>query len=360
MNHPIFLNMASKAKTINAVNPPLDVIERLGEGAMGEALLCHDPSLDRPVVIKRIRTELLHSEDAIVRFNREVQVLAAMKHPNIVEVYGYWSENGYVMMSMEYINGWTLDQLNKIVLKRYGRYPTWVVLGIFWDSLAALSYAHATYAHKHLGQIVHRDLKPANMILGFNGRTTLLDFGISRHNHHPSASPDTVLNLTGQLSLGTIAYMSPEQAEATQVTTASDIFSLGIIVWELLTGKHPFRSDNAISTLTNTTKKELLASQLPSDCPSDLANLVLDMLRKDPRRRPSAEVCMERLAGTYASLPRDLSPYLGAFLHHARKPESIPIPQVPRLVPKLGSRWKWIAAGCVSGFFLGLILGKLA
>jgi len=341
--------MAAKPKKLEAINPPFEVTGIIGQGSMGEVLLCHDPYLDRMLVVKRMQLSLLESTEMRDRFAREVQVLAYLKHPNIVDIYGYWTSENMLHLSMEFINGWTLRQL----LDQTPQPPLWVTLGILWDTLNALAYAHAKYAHKSIGQVTHRDLKPTNMMIGFNGRVTLLDFGISR------VSRDGKDITQAGTQVGTVAYMSPEQVNEESVTTSTDIFSLGIIFWEMLSGQHPFRASNAVATYRNIIELEPDVRKLPSHLPKDLVNLLKGMLSKDSDRRPTAQQALDQLGKILAGHPRDLSPYLGHYILHTRKPDNYPPAPEPPVVSLQGPPWFLLAAGVAAGFAIGLLIGSI-
>jgi len=344
--------MATKPKKLLSYQPEYEVTDTIGKGAMGEVLLCHDPYLDRAVAVKRMQLSFLQSEKMRQRFEREVLVLSYLQHPSIVEIFGFWSSSdGMLNLSMEFVNGWTLRQ----ILDKDPQPPLWVSLALLWNTLEALSYAHAEYAHHKIGPVTHRDMKPTNIMVGFNGRLKLLDFGISRPD---LPVEDQELTQEGT-QVGTIAYMSPEQAQSQRITTATDIFSLGVITWEMLSGKHPFRHSNAMRTTTNIVSLQLSESGLPDTVPRYVKQIVLRMLEKDSRKRASAEELLPMMQAAMEGLPRDLSPYLGQYVLHIRKPENVPPP--PNLKPKYASRplWQIIAAGCTAGFLFGLLVGKL-
>jgi len=339
--------MASKPKKLDAINPPLEVTGVIGQGSMGEVLLCHDPYLDRMLVVKRMHLNLLESTEMRDRFAREVQVLAYLKHPNIVDIYGYWTSEGMLHLSMEFINGWTLRQL----LDQTPQPPLWVTLGILWDALDALAYAHAKYAHKRIGPVTHRDLKPTNMMFGFNGRISLLDFGISR----VSREGKDITQAGTQV--GTVAYMSPEQVNEEVVSTPSDIFSLGVILWEMLSGQHPFRASNAVATYRNIIELQPDVRKLPSNLPKELVQLVQSMLIKDAEKRINAQQALDLLGRILAGHPRDLSPYLSHFILHTRKPENYPPPPEPPQISLQGHPWYLLLAGIAASVSVGLLLG---
>lgn len=280
----------------------------IGEGSMGEIWLCHDPSLDRMIVVKRMQLALRGIEDLVQRFNREVQVLAAVNHPNIVQVYGYWLEKGQLNLSMEFINGWSLKQ----VLDKTRKLPVWVACAVLWDSLSAL-------VHVHSKDFVHRDLKPGNIMIDFAGRAKLLDFGIARVANQEMTIPGTIL--------GTTAYMSPEQVRGENATDRSDLFSLGIIAFEMLNGRHPFRDENAEKTSKNILSKNISPADFPETVPGELRRLVCRMLVKDmAKRASSAYSCLTELDSIMSGLPRELSLSLSSWLRSVRKDMPLPAP----------------------------------
>lgn len=314
--------MASGKRKLDAISPPLEFVKKVGEGGMGEVSLYHDTSLDRPVIVKSMRLDRMDSASLLQRFEREVLVLAQLNHPNIVNIFGYWKAQEELYLSMEFVNGWTLRQM--LTAERIP--PYWVTLAISWQSLQALAYAHAPYAHSGIGAVVHRDIKPANIMIGFHGRVKLLDFGISRFQNgrihellHGRSQDITHANET----LGTVVYMSPEQAMGDSVGPAADLFSFGTILWEMITGVHPFRADNAVATAHQIIHKDLSIKDL-SSAPKALAHLTISLLQKDPALRPTAEEALAKLDSMMADLPRDVTPLLGHHLLHLRKPDSTP------------------------------------
>jgi serine/threonine-protein kinase len=311
------------------------VQECIGQGSMGEIWLCHDPSLDRMLVVKRMQLALRSYEDLVQRFNREVQVLAAMNHPSIVQVYGYWMEKGQLNLSMEFINGWSLKQ----ILDKSPVFPVWVACSVLWGCLNAL-------VHVHSRRFVHRDLKPGNIMVDFAGQTKLLDFGIARVENQDITIPGTVI--------GTAAYMSPEQVRGESATEHSDIFSLGIIAFEMLTGKHPFKDENVEKTSKNILSRNISSAYFPPSIPSELRHLVCRMLAKESSKRTSsAYSCLMKLDSIMAGLPRELSHPLSSWLRSVRKEMSLPVPPVwKKAVPPLA----WLASAAGVGLAAGLII----
>ena len=285
-----------------------EVEECIGEGSMGEIWLCLDPYLQRKIVVKRMQLALRGYDDLVQRFTREVAVLAAMNHPNVVHVYGFWQERGLLNLSMEYIHGWTLKEL----LEMLKIFPAWAVCACLWDCLNALG-------HVHRMDFVHRDLKPGNIMLASSGRIKLLDFGIARVENQEITMPGTMI--------GTAAYMSPEQLRGESASEYSDIFSLGIIAFEMLCGKHPFRDENAEKTARNILKEKITPLNFAEGVPSDLRRLVCRMLSKEASKRGKAYDCLMELDKIMIGLPRELTFPLKEWLRCKRK--DLPLPPPP-------------------------------
>ena len=204
-------------------------VERLlGRGAMGMIYQAHDPVIDRKVAIKLIRADLLASEDQadyLARFQREAQAAGRCAHPNIVAIYDYAVHEGNPFLAMEYVEGRNLGE----VLSQTGRFAPADAVAVIGQVLDALACAHA------LG-IVHRDVKPANILLLADGRVKMTDFGISRLD-------SSALTQAGSV-IGTPSYMSPEQCLGDPVDARSDLFSAGVVLYELLSGERPFPGRN--------------------------------------------------------------------------------------------------------------------
>ena len=315
-----------------------EVQDCIGKGSMGEIWLCHDPSLDRMVVVKRMQLALRGHEDLEQRFNREVQVLAAMNHPNIVNVYGYWQERGLLNLSMEFVNGWNLRQ----ILDRSPIPPVWAVVAMLHEVLDALMHVHSK-------GFIHRDLKPGNIMVDFAGRSKLLDFGIARVVSQEMTLPGTII--------GTTAYMSPEQVRGLSATPQSDLFSLGIIAYEMLCGRHPFRGETVDETSANILEAKIAADHFPPEVPIALRRWVLALLAKDSNRRPpSAYAAQHTLDQIIEGLPRNLTVSLAHWIRAIRK--ELPSPQNPewkRPLPPVA----WVAGAAGGGLLLGLILRSL-
>jgi tetratricopeptide (TPR) repeat protein/predicted Ser/Thr protein kinase len=222
-----------------------EIIELLGKGGMGEVYLAHDTILDRKVALKFLPDELEGDQRTRERFLREAKSAAALDHPFICKIYETGEWHGKAFIAMEYIEGATLkDKLEK------GTIPLRDAVRVTLEIAEALENAHKA-------GIVHRDLKPANIMISSQGHTKVMDFGLAKRVLPGGGAAElsrtmTQASITEQGSIaGTLAYMSPEQAKGENVDTRSDIFSLGIILYEMLSGKHPFSKPSPIETLTS-------------------------------------------------------------------------------------------------------------
>jgi len=259
---------------------------KLGEGGMGVVYRAFDTHLDRPVAIKILRADATTSPERRRRFQQEAKAASALNHPNIVHIYDISSSGGTDYIAMEFVDGKTLDRL--IGKSR-------LALG---DTLKYAIQVADALARAHAAGIVHRDLKPANMIVSEEGRVKLLDFGLAKLTETAAAADIDSAAGTATMTaredvqteegtiLGTVAYMSPEQAEGKKVDARSDIFSFGSVLYEMVTGRRPFEGVNKISTLSAILHKEPppLAEVAP-DVPAELDKIISRCLRKDPDRR---------------------------------------------------------------------------
>ena len=255
------------------------ILEKIGSGGMGDVYLAEDTKLDRKIALKILPPELAESEERRARFKREAKAIAALNHPNIVQVYSVEEADGVHFITMEHVTGKTLSA----ALPRHG-----FSLRQFLDLAIPLTEAAAA---AHENGITHRDLKPDNLIVTAEGRIKVLDFGLAKPSTgFGSAASDSDLP-TEQMTkegriLGTVAYMSPEQAEGKSVDARSDVFALGVNFYEMLTGERPFQGETPASTLSAVLKDEpqSLTEVVPS-LPRDMARIVKRCLAKDPSRR---------------------------------------------------------------------------
>jgi serine/threonine protein kinase len=220
------------------------VIEKLGEGGMGEVYLAEDENLGRQVAIKMLAPELMRNAELVERFKQEARLQASLIHPNIVALHTFFVENGIFYMVMEYAQGETLSQR----LRRVGLLPPHICIPIFIQILNAVGFAHSK-------DIIHRDLKPSNIMVDINNNIKIMDFGIAK------ALGNNNITKTGT-KMGTVNYMSPEQIVGDRdIDKRSDIYSLGIVFFEMLTGKLPYNNTTSSEFLM---MQEIVQSKLPS------------------------------------------------------------------------------------------------
>ena len=250
------------------INERYEIIKTIGEGGMANVYLANDTILDRKVAIKVLRGDLSNDEKFIRRFKREALSVSNLSHPNIVEVYDVGEEDGNYYIVMEYIDGKTLKQL----LQKRGALTLTEVIDIMSQLTDGLSHAHEAY-------IIHRDIKPQNIMIEDNGLVKITDFGIAM------AINSTQLTQTNSV-MGSVHYLPPEQANGKGSTVKSDIYSLGILMYELLTGSVPFKGDNAVEIALKHMKEKIpsIRKQNPT-IPQSVENIVLKATAKNPKNR---------------------------------------------------------------------------
>lgn len=241
----------------------------LGRGSMGVVYRAYDPQIGRPIALKVLRQDRISSEAFVLRFLTEGKAIGRLSHPNIVSIYDIGQGRGTIYLAMEFIEGETLNQVME--KKRLGLKEI-VSLGIQMAE---------TLDHAHQKRIVHRDVKPGNIILQANGQIKITDFGIA-HLEDPSMPQQTQ---AGEI-LGTPAYMSPEQVLSQPVDGRSDLFSLGIILYELTTGTRPFKGDNMAAILNAVILfHPMEPSTLNPAIPVGLSQIIMKCLNKRPEDR---------------------------------------------------------------------------
>jgi serine/threonine protein kinase len=261
---------------------PYQIESKLGEGGMGVVYRALDPRLDRPVAIKVLRADAALTAERKRRFIQEAKAASALNHPNIVHIYDIGEAEGVAYIAMEFVAGKTLDRLigkTGLPLRDTLKYGIQVA-----DALA----------RAHAAGIVHRDLKPSNIVVGDDGRVKLLDFGLAKLTEvvedDPEAATATIRDetpLTEEGSIvGTLAYMSPEQAEGKPVDGRSDIFSFGAVLYEMATGRRAFHGASRAAILSAVLRTEPQPiGEISPVHPEDLQKIVSRCLRKDPDRR---------------------------------------------------------------------------
>ncbi len=244
------------------------LIKSIGEGGMANVYLAYDTILDRNVAVKVLRGDLANDEKFVRRFQREALAASSLSNPNIVEVYDVGEDNGDYYIVMEYIEGKHLKDL----LKKRGSLTVTEAVDIVLQITDGLSVAHDSY-------IIHRDIKPQNIMILENGLVKITDFGIAM------AINSTQLTQTNSV-MGSVHYLPPEQASGKGATLQSDIYSIGILFYELLTGKLPFKGENAVEIALKHLKEPLpsIRDELPN-IPQSVENIIIKATAKNPKNR---------------------------------------------------------------------------
>ena len=260
--------MASSDTLINRTFDKRYVIKRkLGSGGMADVYLAEDQELGRRVALKLLDDRHASDEQFVERFRREAQSAAGLNHPNIVSIFDRGRAEGTYYIAMEYLDGRTLKEL----IVRNGPTPIPIAIDYARQILGALSFAHRD-------GIVHRDIKPHNIIVGGDGRLKVTDFGIARSGTSQMTEAGSIV--------GTAQYLSPEQARGAPVDPRSDLYSLGIVLYEMLTGEVPFSGDTPVEiAMKHLSQVPVPPSELRADVPHDLDAVVLRALAKDPDQR---------------------------------------------------------------------------
>ncbi|WP_182188682.1 Stk1 family PASTA domain-containing Ser/Thr kinase [Pectinatus frisingensis] len=248
-----------------------ELIERIGDGGMAAVYRAHDQLLDRYVAVKILHPQFANDEEFIVRFKKEAQGAAKLSHVNIVNIYDVGEWEGKHFIVMEYVEGETLK--NKI--QREGQLSIRDVLDISGQICEALEHAHSH-------NLIHCDIKPHNILLKPNGQVKVADFGIAR------AASSSTMTYSGNV-VGSVHYISPEQAQGNAITPKSDIYSLGVVIYEMLTGQVPFKGENVVSiALKHLQEMPAPIHELRPDVPPVVEAIVLKAMEKDPAKRFSS------------------------------------------------------------------------
>lgn len=250
------------------INDRYEIVKSIGEGGMANVYLAQDTILDRKVAIKVLRGDLANDEKFIRRFQREALSASSLSHPNIVEMYDVGEDSGNHYIVMEYIEGKTVKQL----LKKRGNLTVSEAVDIMLQLTDGISHAHDSY-------IIHRDLKPQNLMIQEDGQIKITDFGIAM------ALNSTQLTQTNSV-MGSVHYLPPEQASGKGSTIKCDIYSMGILFYELLTGVLPFKGDNAVEIALKHMKDPIPSVRKQnSNVPQSIENIILKSTAKNPKNR---------------------------------------------------------------------------
>ncbi len=285
-----------------------ELLKLIGQGGMGAVYKARDKELDRVVALKLIRPELAKNPEVLRRFKQELILARQVTHKNVIRIFDLGQSDGIKFITMDFVEG---QDLRSLLLEKSKLAPEQAAR-IMLQICRALEAAHAE-------GVIHRDLKPQNIMLDASGRILVMDFGIARSAYLPG------MTQTGAL-IGTPEYMSPEQGRGEPLTERSDLFSMGIIFYELLTGKSPYHSDTPLATLwKRMTEKVTPPVVLDPTLPQALSNIVVKALEIEPKNR-------------FASA-REMAQQLEVWLGPSAGGETIFLP-APRIKPY----WKWASA----------------
>jgi Tol biopolymer transport system component len=315
-----------------------EIVAPIGAGGMGEVYRARDTKLGRDVAIKIVPEHFAQDRQRMARFEREAQLLAALNHPHIAHIYGFEDSNGMPALVMELVEGPTLAELIE-----QGPLPLEESLRIARQVAEALEYAHDR-------GIIHRDLKPANVKLTADGNVKILDFGLAKALEDEKATTDishsptlTVAATQAGIVLGTAAYMSPEQAKGKSADRRADIWSFGVLLFEMLTGKKLYEADTAQETLAAVLIKEPSLDSLPANIPPRLRILLRRCLTKDSRMRlqaiGEARIAIDEILS--GSVPEEAPSVIPPLPAHGKNRE----------------RTAWAIAGVVTLIAIALALG---
>ena len=250
------------------INDRYQIIRSIGEGGMANVYLAYDTILDRNVAVKILRGDLANDEKFVRRFQREAISASSLSHPNIVEMYDVGEDNGKYFIVMEYLEGQTLKSL----IKKRGSLTLHEVVDIMLQITSGLMCAHESY-------IIHRDIKPQNIVILEDGRIKITDFGISM------ALNSNELTQTNSV-MGSVHYLPPEQANGSGATAKSDIYSAGILMYELLTGKLPFKGENAVEIAIKQMRDPIPSlTKFYPEIPQSVENIILKATAKNLQNR---------------------------------------------------------------------------
>ena len=285
-----------------------ELVELVGSGGMADVYKAHDKLLDRTVAVKVLHAQFASDAEFVARFQAEAQGAAKMSHPNIVNIYDVGQEGNAHYIVMEYVSGQTLRE----ELDAGGRLPVATALAIARQIAEALHHAHKN-------GLVHCDIKPHNILVMEDGRIKVADFGIAR------AVSSVTSTYTGNI-VGSVHYFSPEQAKGASITPKSDVYSLGVVLYEMLTGELPFTGETPVGiALKHLQEEPRSVCAIDPSIPPFVEALVAELMAKDPSRRPDSETVVRQIAQDEAMLGGSasslLDPYATQVLPRVREAE---------------------------------------
>lgn len=292
------------------INNRYEIIKSIGEGGMANVYLAKDTILDRKVAIKILRGDLANDEKFIRRFQREALAASSLSHDNIVEMYDVGEDNGNYYIVMEYVEGKTLKQHMKH--RPTGRLTITEAVDVMLQLTQGLAHAHDSY-------IIHRDIKPQNIMIKDDGRIKITDFGIAM------ALNSTQLTQTNSV-MGSVHYLPPEQANGKTATIKSDIYSAGILFYELLTGILPFKGENAVEIALKHMREAIpsVRKQNP-EIPQSIENIILKATAKNPKNRYNdIKEMHEDLLNALKEENQDVEKYTYPYLEHEQEEKPLP------------------------------------
>jgi len=289
------------------------ILEMLGLGGMGAVYKARDTELDRLIALKVIRPDIARHPEALARFRQELLTARQVSHKNVVRIFDIGEGDGIKFITMEYVPGRDL----RSILADRGKLPVSEALPIVRQICSALEAAHAE-------GVIHRDLKPGNVMREEQGRIVVMDFGLAR-----SLEDTAKMTQTGAL-LGTVEYMSPEQALASKLDARSDLFTIGLIFYELLTGNTPYRADSGLASLVKRTQERAIpVIEVDPSLPKPVSDMVAKCLERDPAQRfQSAQEIIDRIDE-----------------FEGKRPAQFRLPSLPHWAR--GARAKWVALAAV-------------
>ena len=288
-----------------------ELLERVGMGGMALVYKAKDKMLNRFVAVKILREEFKENEDFIRRFKIESQAAASLSHQNIAQIYDVGEENGINYIVMEFLEG---ETLKKHILNNNGALSRKEAMNYSMQICRALEHAHSKY-------VVHRDIKPQNIVITESGKLKLADFGIAR-----AANNTTTVNAKNNVAVGSAHYLSPEQARGGYTDHRSDIYSLGVVMYEMFCGKLPFDAEDSVSVVMQHLHEEPVPPcEVNPDLPEGIEAIILKAMRKEQRLRyKSAAQILEDLVLVFQNPSIDVSEL------HASADEDIPEPKKDR------------------------------